>query len=77
MVVSTKPATAKARVNEQGDLVIPGEAVTRHGHNPGALVQLNDGTSFALCTFCDDCELDEGNQENCFANFAPVCGECL
>lgn len=32
---------------------------------------------FAPCTFCGGCDLAEANQEDCFANPAPVCGVCL
>ncbi len=31
---------------------------------------------FPPCTDCD-CELAEGNQEDCFGNPHPVCGDCL
>jgi bifunctional DNA-binding transcriptional regulator/antitoxin component of YhaV-PrlF toxin-antitoxin module len=43
MVVSTKSTTAWAQVNEQGDLVIPKDVITRYGLNPGALVRLDEG----------------------------------
>lgn len=46
MVVSTKLTTAWARVNEQGDLVIPKDVVTHYGLNLGALVRLDEGTNF-------------------------------
>ncbi len=46
MVVSTKPTTAWAQVNEHGDLVIPKDVVTRYGLNPGAMVRLDEGTNF-------------------------------
>jgi MoaA/NifB/PqqE/SkfB family radical SAM enzyme len=46
MTVSTKSTTAWARVNEQGDLVIPQDVVTRYGLTPGAMVRLDEGTNF-------------------------------
>ncbi len=46
MVVSTKSTTAWARVNEQGDLVIPKNVITRYGLNPGAMVRLDEGENF-------------------------------
>ncbi len=32
---------------------------------------------FAPCIDCGGCELSESNQENCFGDPAPVCGDCL
>ena len=46
MTVSTKPTTAWARINEQGDLVIPKDVITRYGLNPGAMVRLDEGDNF-------------------------------
>lgn len=46
MAVSTKPTTAWARVNEQGDLVIPRDVITRYGLNPGAMARLDEGENF-------------------------------
>jgi MoaA/NifB/PqqE/SkfB family radical SAM enzyme len=46
MTVSTKPTTAWAQVNEQGDLVIPRDVAVRYGLNPGAKVRLDEGTNF-------------------------------
>ena len=46
MTVSTKPTTAWAQVNDQGDLVIPRDVAERYGLNPGAKVRLDEGTNF-------------------------------
>ena len=46
MNASTKPTTAWARVNEQGDLVIPKDVVNRYGLTPGAKVRVDEGTNF-------------------------------
>jgi MoaA/NifB/PqqE/SkfB family radical SAM enzyme len=46
MTVSTKPTTAWAQVNEQGDLVIPRDVAVRYGLNPGVKVRLDEGTNF-------------------------------
>ena len=46
MTVSTKPTTAWAHVNEQGDLVIPRDVAERYGLNPGAKVRLDESTNF-------------------------------
>ena len=46
MIVSTKPTTAWAQVNENGDLVIPRDVAARYGLNPGAKVRLDEGTNF-------------------------------
>lgn len=43
MVVSTKPTTAWAQVNENGDLVIPRELARSFGLTPGAKVRLDEG----------------------------------
>jgi MoaA/NifB/PqqE/SkfB family radical SAM enzyme len=32
---------------------------------------------FSPCTDCGGCELVEGNEEDCFGNPFPVCGDCL
>jgi MoaA/NifB/PqqE/SkfB family radical SAM enzyme len=32
---------------------------------------------FAPCVDCGGCEMSESNQEDCFVNPAPVCGDCL
>ena len=32
---------------------------------------------FSPCIDCGGCELSESNQENCFGDPAPVCGDCL
>ncbi len=46
MTVSTKPTTAWAQVNENGDLVIPREVAARYGLTPGAMARLDEGTNF-------------------------------
>ena len=46
MAVSTKPTTAWARVNEQGDLVIPSDIVTRYGLQPGVRVRIDEGHNY-------------------------------
>lgn len=46
MSVSTKPTTAWAAVNEQGDLVIPKDVAARYGLHPGARVRLDEGHNF-------------------------------
>ncbi|HEY3313501.1 MAG TPA: radical SAM protein [Anaerolineales bacterium] len=46
MAVSTKPTTAWAQVNEQGNLVIPTELARRFGLAPGAKVRLDEGENF-------------------------------
>jgi MoaA/NifB/PqqE/SkfB family radical SAM enzyme len=33
--------------------------------------------AFPPCTDCGGCELAEGNEEDCFGNLHPVCGDCL
>lgn len=33
--------------------------------------------AFAPCVDCGGCEMSESNQEDCFGNPAPVCGDCL
>lgn len=43
MIVSTKPTTAWAQVNENGDLTIPKEVAARYGLVPGAKVRLDEG----------------------------------
>ncbi|NJN94235.1 MAG: radical SAM protein [Anaerolineales bacterium] len=35
------------------------------------------GYEFAPCTFCGGCELAYENQEDCFGNEFPTCGNCL
>ena len=32
---------------------------------------------FAPCAYCGGCELAETNEEDCFGNTFPVCGDCL
>ena len=46
MIISTKPTTGWARVNEQGDLVIPKDVAARYGLTPGAQVRLDEGHNF-------------------------------
>ena len=46
MAITTKSTTAWAQVNEQGDLVIPKDVVTRYGLTPGAMVRLEQGKNF-------------------------------
>lgn len=43
MIVSTKPTTAWAQVNENGDLIIPKDVAARYGLVPGAKVRLDEG----------------------------------
>ncbi|MCL4263484.1 MAG: PIG-L family deacetylase [Anaerolineae bacterium] len=33
--------------------------------------------AFAPCTYCGGCELSEENEEDCFGNEFPACGNCL
>ncbi len=48
-MISAKPTTAWASVDEQGRLVIPPEAAARYGLKPGAKVRLDEGkTSMRL-----------------------------
>ncbi len=46
MTVSTKPTTAWAKVNEDGDLVIPKGVIERFGFNPGSSIRIDEGTNF-------------------------------
>lgn len=46
MVTSTKRTTAWAKVNENGDLVIPKEVIQRYGLTPGAFARMDEGTNF-------------------------------
>lgn len=32
---------------------------------------------FSPCTYCNSCEMADGNLEDCFGNSAPACGGCL
>ena len=45
-VLSTKPTTAWAEVDEQGRLIIPPEVASQYGLNPGSKVRLDEGTNF-------------------------------
>jgi hypothetical protein len=33
--------------------------------------------NFSPCTDCGGCDLGESNEEDCFGNPFPVCGDCL
>jgi MoaA/NifB/PqqE/SkfB family radical SAM enzyme len=48
-------------------------------HDPAysALRQRLQDFDFSPCTFCNSCEMADGNQEDCFGNSAPACGGCL
>lgn len=46
MAASTKPTAAWAQVNDNGELVIPGELARRFGLTPGAKVRLDEGPNF-------------------------------
>jgi MoaA/NifB/PqqE/SkfB family radical SAM enzyme len=45
-VLSVKPTTAWAEVDEQGRLVIPPDVVAKYGLEPGAKVRLDEGQNF-------------------------------
>lgn len=45
-VLSTKPTTAWAEVDEQGRLILPPEVAQRYGLNPGSKVRLDEGQNF-------------------------------
>ena len=45
-VLSVKPTTAWAEVDEQGRLVIPPDLVAKYGLEPGAKVRLDEGQNF-------------------------------
>jgi len=45
-MISTKPTTAWAEVDEQGRLILPPEVVKQYGLRPGAKVRLDEGTNF-------------------------------
>ena len=32
---------------------------------------------YSPCTYCNSCEMADGNQEDCFGNSPPTCGGCL
>lgn len=32
---------------------------------------------FSPCTSCGGCDFSESNEEDCFGNTFPVCGDCL
>jgi MoaA/NifB/PqqE/SkfB family radical SAM enzyme len=32
---------------------------------------------FSPCSYCNSCEMADGNQEDCIGNHAPACGGCL
>lgn len=46
MITSTKRTTAWAKVNENGDLVIPREVIQRYGLQPGAYARMDEGSNF-------------------------------
>jgi len=45
-VLSTKPTTAWAEVDEQGRLILPPEVARQYGLNPGSKVRLDEGHNF-------------------------------
>ena len=45
-VLSTKPTTAWAEVDESGRLILPPEVARQYGLNPGSRVRLDEGTNF-------------------------------
>jgi sulfatase maturation enzyme AslB (radical SAM superfamily) len=45
-VLSQKPTTAWAEVDEQGRLILPREVARQYGLNPGVKVRLDEGTNF-------------------------------
>ncbi|MBE0669869.1 MAG: SPASM domain-containing protein [Anaerolineales bacterium] len=45
-VLSTKPTTAWAEVDENGRLILPPEVARQYGLNPGSKVRLDEGTNF-------------------------------
>ena len=45
-VLSTKPTTAWAEVDEQGQLILPPEVARQYGLNPGSRVRLDEGHNF-------------------------------
>jgi MoaA/NifB/PqqE/SkfB family radical SAM enzyme len=46
MVLSTKPTTAWAEVDERGRLILPPEVAQQNGLNPGSKVRLDEGHNF-------------------------------
>ena len=49
-VLSQKPTTAWAEVDEQGRLILPPEVARQYGLNPGSKVRLDEGTTLSACT---------------------------
>ncbi|MHB8773106.1 MAG: radical SAM protein [Syntrophales bacterium] len=58
---------------------LPGQSVRAVWTDPGyaAFRERVRRFDFSPCTDCGGCDLGESNEEDCFGNPFPVCGDCL